>query len=64
MKQTKTQIQTIEFIQKFYMDKGYFPTLKDICKKFNLSSVASAFDRLRRIKKAKHRCPVCNQKIK
>jgi site-specific DNA-methyltransferase (adenine-specific) len=49
---TKKQKGVLDFIQIYSKNKGYSPSLEDICEHFNLSSVSTAHFHVSKLKKA------------
>ena len=43
---TKKQKQTLDFVEKYYKKYGYHPAMWDICRRFRLVSVSSAWERI------------------
>jgi len=48
---TKKQREVFDFVQSYSKKKGYAPSLQEICKHFNLSSVSTAHFHISKLKK-------------
>ena len=49
---TKKRKRVLDFITEYQKNKGYAPSLEEICKKFKLASVSTAHFYVSKLKKA------------
>lgn len=59
---TKTDLATHRYLKSFIRRKGRKPILKEIAKHFNLSSLGTVHERLKRLEKVLGKCPYCGVK--
>src|SRR4030042_6316820 len=49
---TKRQKEVLDFVTKYQKNKGYAPSLEEICKKFKLASVSTAHFHIAKLRDA------------
>ncbi|SHH76043.1 repressor LexA [Caloranaerobacter azorensis DSM 13643] len=49
---TKRQVEILKAIDTYIKEKGYSPTIREICKMVNLKSSSTVYEHLRKLEKA------------
>ena len=58
---TDTQLETLDFVLGFIKKHRRRPTYREIQEKFDLKSVAAAYERMQRLESSIGACPWCQQ---